>query len=79
MDFSIQAALIVEAVRNAMYDITEAAQGMRADAASVKPTPFQRAIVGGLVLIAAGEYFGFSSQELDAAKRAIVPYLDERP
>lgn len=49
-DFSQEAALIVEAVRNAANDITEAAQQTATLAADPTPTPFQRAVIGALVL-----------------------------
>lgn len=73
-DVSHQANLIVEAVRSAMYDVSEAAK-------SPAPTPFQRAVIGGLVMIAnhcaPGDHNSFTQQELGAAQRAIAPYLDE--
>lgn len=84
-DFSVEAAQIVESVRNAMYDVAEFARETRDHAMSEKPTPFQRAVIGGLVLIAhaalpveCGSGL-FSSQEVTAAQRAIAPFLDETP
>jgi hypothetical protein len=51
----------------------------------VTGSPFERAVVGGLVLLihAANrgglptEELHFSAQEIGAAKRAIAPFLDE--
>jgi hypothetical protein len=56
---------------------------MRLMDTQVVPTPFQRAVVGALVIIA--EYClpethrGFTDQDLGAAHRAIDPFLDETP
>ena len=81
MDFSREAQAVVEAVQAAMWEVGKSAVVAR----DPKPTPFQRAVIGGLVLIAhaalpvncgAGL---LTSQSLGAAFRAIAPFLDEPP
>lgn len=83
-DFSVEAQRIVEAVQIACVEITDAAK--KSYAGDV-PTPFQRAVIGGLVLIAHAALPAplptdaalFTEQEIGAASRAIAPFLDETP
>ncbi|MDB5094024.1 MAG: hypothetical protein JWO85_2125 [Candidatus Eremiobacteraeota bacterium] len=102
-DFSREAQMIVEQVSYAMEEVAETARRAREpqpmtveEAAALNaPTPFQRAVIGALVIIADGSQktaamtaetggmtvptIGFSEQELSAAGRAIAPFLDETP